>query len=149
MPRKLKSAAALIVAVSVIAISAPWIYGILEATRTVGGSGIVKAVGVGVYWDAGCTNNATSIDWGMVEPGSAKNVTIYVKNEGNIDVTLSLNATNWSPENALGYMTLSWNYGGQSISPGEVIQVTLTLAVSSDTQGITSFSFDIIITGTG
>lgn len=148
MPQKLTSAVALIVAISVIAISSPWIYGVLMATRIFGGYGVVQTVGVGVYWDASCTNNVTSINWGTVEPGSTENVTVYVKNEGNTNVTLSLDATNWAPEIASDYLTLTWDYGGQSISPGDAIQVMFTLAVSSDTQGITSFSFEVVVAGT-
>jgi len=48
---------------------------------------------------------------------------------------------------ASSYITLSWDYGGQSINPAGVIQVKLTLRISSIIMGITDFSFDIIITG--
>ncbi len=121
----------------------------LTIRTSIGSTGTIKTMGLGVYWDGNCSTTVSSIAWGMIEPGSAKNVAVYLKNEGNIVVALSLDATNWSPENAKDYLTLSWNHGGQSISPDEVIQVTFTLTVSSDAQGITGFSFDIIITGTG
>ena len=38
-----------------------------------GSSGLVKTIGVGVYWDSNCSQAVHSIDWGMVEPGSQKN----------------------------------------------------------------------------
>lgn len=55
---------------------------------------------------------------------------------------------NWNPKAASRYITLSWDYGGQSISPNNVVPVVLTLSVSKDISGITNFSFDIIITAT-
>ena len=126
-----------------------FIYGLLTATRTIGSHGSVKAIGVGVYWDASCTSEVSSVDWGVIEPGSSANVTVYIKNTGNSPVTLTLSTDNWNPTEASSYMTLTWDYGGQSIEAGGVVQVTLSLAVASNVSGITDFSFDIIITGSG
>jgi len=53
--------------------------------------------------------------------------------------------SNWSPSNASDYMSLSWDYGGQSIDVDEVVQVTFTLSVDASIEGITNFSFDITI----
>jgi len=110
--------------------------------------GNVTTVGVGAYWDEACTNEVATIDWGTIDPGGSVNKVMYIKNEGNTAITLSLNATNWSPSNAGNYISLDWDYSGQEIAAGGVIQVTLTLTVSSSISGITSFTFDIIITGT-
>ena len=111
--------------------------------------GNVKAIDVEVYWDKGCTNEVSLIDWGIIEPGTTENVTVYILNTGNSDVMLSMNTTNWSPSSASNYITLSWDYEGQSIGPGLVQQTTLTLSMSSSIQGVTSFSFDIVVTGSG
>jgi hypothetical protein len=116
---------------------------------TISNSGSVGAVGVGVYWDQACTNSVTSIDWGVVEPGTNVDKTVYIKNEDNSAVTLSLTTSNWNPPNASNYMTLSWSYEGQSVSAADVIQVVLTLSVSANISGITSFSFDITVTANG
>ncbi len=121
----------------------------VQTDRTVSNVGAVKAVGVGVYWDQACTNMVTSIDWGTIEPGSTVNKACYIRNEGNSLSTLSLQTSNWSPSEAAGYMNLIWDYGGQSINPDGVVQVTFTLSVSSSIQNITSFSFDITISATG
>ena len=111
--------------------------------------GEVKAIGVGVYWDMACSQMVSAIDWGIIEPNTTKAVTVYVRNEGNSPITLSLDTANWNPANASSYISLSWNYLGQTISAGTVVPVTLTLAISPETQGINSFSFDIIISGIG
>ena len=121
----------------------------VQTSRTVPNAGAVKAIGVGVYWNNECTNPLSSIDWGVLEPGSSKNVTCYIRSEGNSVSTLSMNASNWNPSNASSYMTLSWDYGGQSINPDDVVQVTFTLSVDASIEGITSFSFDITIVGSG
>lgn len=117
--------------------------------KTVSNVGSVKAIGVGVYWDENCTSEVSFIDWGMLEPGSGENVTVYIRNEGNSVASLSMDTSNWIPSNASYYITLSWDYGGVSISPGEVVQVTFTLSVSASIEGVTSFSFDIVVMGSG
>lgn len=119
--------------------------GFMQSSVRIVGRGTVKAVGVGVFWDSNCTNPVSFIDWGIVEPGSMNNVTVYVRNDGNVIASISLATENWSPSNASDYLALSWNYDGRQLNPLEVVQVTLTLTVSSSVQGITSFSFDIII----
>jgi len=118
----------------------------MQTNETISTVGSVKAVGVGIYWDSACTNAVSSINWGMLNPGSSKNETIYIRNEGNTTVTLTMTTSNWNPSNASDYIALNWNYNGQPIEVGVVIQATLTLSVSSSIDGITSFSFDITIT---
>ncbi|UCC33636.1 MAG: hypothetical protein JSW53_01120, partial [Candidatus Bathyarchaeota archaeon] len=123
------------------------VMGTLLGRVTLPNSGTVKAMGVGVYWDSDCSNTVTSIDWGTVEPGSTNSVTIYFKNEGNAAETLSSETENWSPPSASTDMNLAWDYGGQIIDMGEVVQVTLSLSVSETIEGIANFSFDIVIVG--
>ena len=123
------------------------ILGQLVFRSTISSYGKVKAFGVEVYWDSNCSVPVSPIDWGLVEPGLASNVTVYIRNEGNYGVTLFLSADNWTPENASDYLTLRWDYVGQIINLGETIQVTLSLLASPDIEDITSFSFDIIISG--
>lgn len=122
--------------------------GALVATRTISNTGYLKAIGVGVYWDSGCTSAVSSIDWGALEPGVTKNFTIYVRNEGNVQVRLSMTTSNWNPPSASSYITLSWNRENYVLTAGSVVSAVLTLSVSSSISGITSFSFDIIIAGT-
>jgi len=122
---------------------------LLQTSRTISNAGSVKGIGVGIYWDSACTNRTSSINWGLLEPGSDKTVTVYVRNEGNTVVTLSKVAQNWNPSTASSYMTLNWNYAGQTLSVNQLLQVKLTLVVSPSVSGITNFSFDITITATG
>jgi hypothetical protein len=125
------------------------VYALTSVSVYLSSVGTVKAVGVGVYWDSGCSQAVSSIDWGLADPGSVKNVTFYVKNEGNAPVTLSLQTSNWNPAEAADYISLSWDYGGQAIGVNQVVAVTLSLSISSNIQGITTFSFDIVVVGSG
>jgi len=125
------------------------VFALLQYSVRIGGRGAVKAVDVGVFWDSNCTNPVSVIDWGMVEPGSMNNVTVYVRNEGNVAAHISLATENWNPSSASDYLALSWNYDDRQLNPKEVVQTTLTLTVSSIAQGIESFSFDIIISISG
>jgi hypothetical protein len=122
---------------------------LVPVSKTISNVGSVKAVGVGVYQDIGCTSPLSSIDWGALDPGSNNNVTVYIRSEGNSVVSLTMNTTNWNPSTASNYMTLTWNYGGQSINVGAAVQVKLTLSVSASVAGITNFSFDINIVASG
>jgi hypothetical protein len=111
--------------------------------------GTIKTVGVEAYWDAGCTDEVTEIDWGTLEPGFQTETAFYVKNQGNTPVTLSLGVEAWSPSEAQTYMSLDWDYDGRPVNPDTAIPVRMTLTVSTDITGITAFSFQIVITAQG
>jgi len=124
---------------------------LLMAYQSVPSTGSVKGVGVGVYSDSSCNNNVTSIDWGFLEPGATINKTVYIRNNGNVPLTLNITTNGWNPMSAHNYITLIWNREGYVLGTTQstrVIQTSLSLSVSSNTSGITTFSFDIIVTGT-
>lgn len=101
--------------------------------------------GIGVYWDSSCSENVTSLDWGVAEPGLTRNETIYIRNEGNAPTILYLDTKSWKPQEASNYITLSWDYNEKAIEPDQVVQVTLTLSISPNIEEITYFEFDIVI----
>jgi alkyl sulfatase BDS1-like metallo-beta-lactamase superfamily hydrolase len=122
--------------------------GLLMSSQSLQSSGTVTAVNVGVYSDSSCTQNCTSIAWGTIAPGNSSTRTIYVKNIGTVPMTLSMTMGSWVPSNMNTYLSLSWNRGGTVLSAGQSTTATLTLSASSSAGNITSFSFNIIITGT-
>jgi len=122
--------------------------GVLVATRVISNTGKLKAIGVGVYWDGSCINVVSSVDWGSLDPGVTRTVSIYVKNEGTMALVLNLKVENWSPLSASNYMALSWNRENYVLSAGSVVQANVTLSISSSISGISSFSFNIVISGT-
>jgi len=143
--------------------------GLLQSTERVGSSGIVVQppppppppppssppqspppepdIEIDVYGDAACTQVISSVGWGEIEAGSSKTRVVYVKNNGDDGVSLSLLTENWNPSGASNYLQLSWDYNGSTIVSGEVRQITLTLSVSPSASGIDGFSFDIVIIG--
>jgi hypothetical protein len=118
-------------------------------TETISNVGSLKTIGIGAYWDENLTAKVNLIDWGTLEPGAQKSFLIYFQNEGNSAVTLSQSTSNWNPSAAATYLTLNWDYNGQTIEADKNLQVTLTLSVSANITGITNFGFDIIVVGTG
>jgi hypothetical protein len=122
--------------------------GLLTTSQTVPSGGTISAVNVGVYTDSGCTTNCTSIDWGTLAAGGSNSRTIYVKNTGTIPVTLSMTNASWTPSNANTYLTVSWNRQNSVLAVNSSVQATLTLTASANAGNLTSFSFNIIITGT-
>jgi len=97
----------------------------------------------GIYWDKNCTKQVTSINWTTLTPGSAKNVTVYVKNLSNATCYLSVATTNWNPLNAPTYLRYSWVSTTSRIDAGKTLEVKQTLKVTPDITGISTFSFDI------
>jgi len=108
---------------------------------------VAESVGFGksidVYWDDRCMNLVESIDWGMLLPGETKNVTIYVRNEGESETVLALNVYDWNPVDASNYLTVEWNNTGDTVEPGQIVAVALILTVDSEVNGITDFSVTI------
>jgi hypothetical protein len=103
------------------------------------------SVTIGVYNEVECVTEVSSIDWGDIEAGTSKEVTVYVKNLGITSVTLSLSTQNWSPSEALNYMSVDWDHDGSPLDSDAVLPVQIILTVSAEITDITSFSFEIII----
>ena len=125
------------------------VYGLLTSSRNISSSGTVKAINVEVYWDQGCTQIVENVDWGYAEPGDAVSRTIYIKNSGNVPLTLGLSYSDWIPAEAGDFITLEWDQEGSTINAGDIQQAALTLTISTDITGVTDFSFNIVIEGSG
>ncbi len=122
--------------------------GILFGSRTITNQGNVNAVGVGVYSEVECTNELSSVNWGYIEPGSSKNFTIYIRNEGNVPMTLNMTTQEWDPSSTSTYVSLRWNREASLVAVDSVVETVLTLLVSPDIAEITSFTFEITVIGT-
>ena len=123
--------------------------GLLTRSISIPSSGVIKAINVDVYWDVGCTQNVTGIDWGTPAPGDVVNNVVYIKNGGTSLVTLSMLSSGWDPAGAGSFLSLTWDREGATVDAGGVVQALLSLDVSGAITGITDFSFDIAIEGTG
>lgn len=122
---------------------------LFSASVQISSSAAIKTVGVAVYWDPAFAVPVTSISWGIVEPGEVKNVSCYIKNTSNVPIILTLKTDNYTPAEAEQYISLTWNYDEQPIPVDGYTPITFSLHVDPATTGITAFSFDITITGSG
>lgn len=111
-------------------------------------SGVIKTADFKVYYDEDCQNPVGSIDWGMIEPGFSKNITIYVKNNGNTPLVISINTSDWQPPIAEKYINISLIAEQPIVHPKTVAREAINLYVSKDMQEIiTYFNCTITIVG--
>ncbi len=110
--------------------------------------GTIKTIGFQVYWDKKCTNQTDTLDWGTMEPNTLKNFTVYIKNIGTIPERLTMKTSNWNPTHAQRNLMLTWNRENTILDSGSNVTATFTLKMPSTVSNLTSFSFDITITGT-
>jgi hypothetical protein len=123
--------------------------GVLVTQQSFTTTGILATANLGLYTDSACTQGLVSVDWGTITPGSSVSRTIYVKNLGSTQVTLSFSISNWIPAAANGPVAFSWNREGATLGAGQVTSATITLSVSSGASGFTIFNANAMITGTG
>ena len=157
------------------------IFGLVNALLIVGTTSVrivsfgniatIKAVNVGVYWDANCTlpvdetlkpgpegvaplpiSDPPGIDWGLIEPGESKTIEVYVKNEGTTECILEITTDDWTPDMATKYIGFTTDYQNQSLGvklEDSVLKVGLILVVSPYIRDVTTFGFQIIIEAVG
>jgi len=124
-------------------------FAVMQWTRHIPSLATLKVVGVGVYKDVNFTVSVTEIDWGVVEPGENKSFSVYIKNESNVPITLTMQTEDWSPATASSFINFSWDYNGSEIPVDGSIPVTFVLNVDPATAGFDAFSFTIVIVGSG
>jgi len=103
--------------------------------------------GIEVYSDPECTTVLSQINWGTQNPGDNPTRTIYIKNNGNTQLQVNITTSNWTPTGVPTYITLTSNVNNFTLNPESTQTTILTLAISSSIQGITDFSFDIVVEG--
>jgi hypothetical protein len=100
----------------------------------------IKTIDVEIYWDPNAENKTETLSWDEIKIEKLEwdeiktetvNTTVYVKSISNFVVTLNISITDWDPEAISDYITISWDYNGTRLSPGEIIPVTMTLSASS------------------
>ena len=119
----------------------------LMATKTITNVSGMVPEGVWVFKDSNCASECESIEWGTLTPGSTEEYDVYVQNKDEVPIYLIMRTTDWSSSQASDYLTLSWTYTGQKIDRDDVLQITLTLSVDPGIKDVSSFSFNIVITG--
>jgi hypothetical protein len=123
--------------------------GALVSTKTISTTGVVSSANLGVYSDSGCTQTLTSIDWGTISPDGSVTRLVYVKNVGTAQLNLTMLKINWNPSAANGPVAITWNQEGAALAVNQVLTATLTLSVSPTVTAVSTFSVDVVISGTG
>ena len=148
--RDLKSAVIVLWLAAILVFKAsPYAFGLLTSQDAFNTSGVIADVTIGVYSDVDGTINQTTINWGLCYPGDQVLQIVYVKNVGTVNITLTLQVDNWEPMTAPTHLTLSHDYTGGVVNPGEVIPLTLLLSIAPDVEAIEHFSFNIVLTSQG
>ncbi len=132
----------------VVALVTALVSGARVSTKAIPSTGVVASANLGVYADSACTQPLTSISWGTVSPGDSITKTLYVKNTGTQPVTLTMSKTNWNPATADGPLGISWDRENSVLSANSVSTATLSMTVSPAVSGVSTFSVDIVISGT-
>jgi hypothetical protein len=122
---------------------------ISEQVLTSSGNIVILNLSIKTYSDSACTNQINTLSWGTLNQGSHKEITIYLKNSGNVPATLDCSFTGWNPSIASNYITISWNRNGSTIGPGEILSAKFSLDVSDNIVNVSTFSCTTTITGTG
>jgi hypothetical protein len=110
--------------------------------------GNIHTIGVKAYWDPNLQSQTIGIDWGTVYTGQSINVTLYLRSISNVPTVLEMTTANWTfintnntiaagPTENTPYISLTWNYNYQTLSPNETIQTTLTLTTDNSFKFIT------------
>ena len=146
-PKKITRIAIIAITITALALTLTTL-AVLTTSQNVPLSGSINAVNLGVYSDSGCTQVATALNVGALNPGGTGTQTVYIKNTGNVPETLTMAASNWNPSNATSSLTLTWNQQNTVLPAGQSIQATLTLTAASNTGSLTTFSCSVTLTGT-
>ena len=137
---------ALGVVVAVALLSVLSLVAFFEFNGAVRNASAVEVVGVGVYWDYNCTRPVTRVYWGTLSPDAVKRVTVYLRNENASAIRfLCVRADGWSPLAASNYLKLSLNYYAETIGFNKTARAYLSLYVSDQIVGITTFAFNIVV----
>lgn len=91
--------------------------------------------------------NQSSIEWGILRPGSNETRGLLVTNRGEKAAVLSLDIRSWEPRGADEFLFLSWDQNGSAIGPGKSVAATFLLEVSPLIQNITDFSCVVVVVG--
>ena len=125
-------------------------YGAISVNKSLSTNGSITVTpNLGLYSDSNCTISLSTIDWGTITPGNNQTRTVYVKNTGTgTSLTLSISTSSWTPITANGPITVTWDKEDTRLIPGQSTAAVIKLISSSTIVDVTTFSVQILISGT-
>jgi hypothetical protein len=125
-------------------------FGAISVNQSLSSNGSIAVTpNLALFSNSACTTSLSVIDWGTITPGNNQTRTVFIKNTGvGTSLTLSISTNSWNPSTADGPITISWDKEGAIIAPGRAIAAVITLESSSSIVDVTTFSVQILISGT-
>lgn len=113
------------------------VYALMVLWQAPGRITIVASPKLSVYWDSSCTQPVTSIDLGERKPGDRIETTLYIKNEGSVEIVLEWSSDLYSTTKGqlgdiwLYYDGTNWqDIKGYRLKPGDVLKTRYDVVVA-------------------
>jgi len=112
---------------------------------------LVADVDLTCYADSTTTIELINLQWGTILPTQTKTKDIWVENNANIPLEISLVAQDWLPVGIETYLTFSYSSGGvwldyPILQPHERAPIIVSIVAGSDAPS-GDFSFTIVVHG--
>ena len=151
---KLVMASCLLVVAVLSGFLAGYVAGTLRAEKSITtGTNVVTDFNLSVFESAEATEQLVHIDWGDMQPLSSKTVELYIQNDAQIPMTISLSTQDWLPSYAETTFTFTYegktNWGGSYpvLQPTWRACMLLTLT-ASETVPSGAVAFTVVVHGT-
>ena len=96
------------------------------------------------YSDAARTTPiGATLPLGAVDPNATIQKTVYIYNNGTMEVTLNLTATGFSSPEAAADVTVSWNREGYTLTPLGQVQAAITIVFKDGIYASGSFDLKV------
>lgn len=120
--------------------------------RALAGSGVLTYGALEVYWDRSCTEQIVKINWGVLEPGDAEPVTVFIQNEGTEPLVVTITTTNWRIVTTSDEVTneteyITFHASNFTLPVNTALPTRWTIEVSENVRFVKSFAFDVIVWG--
>jgi hypothetical protein len=129
-------------------------YAVLTTTKQIqSGANVVTDVNLSVYDSESASVELTFVDWQTILPTQVKTKTIWVQNDANIAMMISVYTKDWLPTYANESMTFTsvegagWSGGAYpKLNPQQRASMILTLSAGSNPPS-GAFTFTIVVQG--
>ena len=135
--------------------AAGYTFAALTATKNVpSGATMITDVNLSVYNSLSTPIEVTFIDWQTMLPSQVRTFELWVQDDAEIPLYVSISTKNWVPSNASDTMTFTYTYGNNweiakypTLQPHQRASFFLTLTAGENPPS-GALSFTIVVSGT-
>ena len=117
------------------------------------GANLISDVNLSIYDSEVSTVEVTFVDWATILPSQIKTKSVWIQDDSDISMMISVNTKDWLPSNVTESLTFSYAEGAgwaggayPKLNPHQRAEVIFTLSAGENcTSG--NFSFVIVISG--